>query len=167
MNILYAPWRSKYAKSINKTKKEICTENTCVFCQHFSEKNDATNFILKRYKNSIVMLNLYPYNAGHLLVIPKKHKPDLDKLTKEERSELMEVVNTCTKILKKVLQPEGFNIGMNLGKLAGAGIPSHLHIHILPRWLGDTNFLPLLAETKQISFDLKDIYTKLKKEFSK
>ena len=113
------------------------------------------------------MLNKYPYNAGHLLILPIRHVALLSDLEKNERAELMELVNMSVNIVSATLGNHGLNIGINLGKAAGAGIPSHLHTHILPRWDGDTNFMPAIAKTKVISFDLSDIYEKLKKEFDK
>lgn len=112
------------------------------------------------------MLNKYPYNAGHLLILPIKHVASLAELTKEARSELIELQSQSVEILQKTLNNDGANIGINLGKAAGAGIPSHLHIHILPRWQGDTNFMPTIAQTKVISFDLGQYYKKLKKQFN-
>ena len=111
------------------------------------------------------MLNLYPYNAGHLLILPFEHTATLEALPKATRTEIMELTSLCTKILESELKCDGINVGINLGRAAGAGIPSHLHLHVLPRWNGDTNFLPTLADTKQVSFDLKKIYTLLKKAF--
>jgi ATP adenylyltransferase len=158
MKKLYSPWREKYITDGEK--------RPCVFCKQLEENDDDKNFIIKRYKNSFVMFNLYPYNGGHLMVLPLAHHGTLDECTKETRAEIMEVVNESINILKRVLKPEGLNIGMNIGKAGGGGIPSHLHFHILPRWSGDTNFLPLLSETKSISVDLVKLYKKLKPEFS-
>ena len=111
------------------------------------------------------MLNLYPYNAGHLLIVSLDHKNRLKELSPEERNELIELTDKSIQILEKTINPAGFNIGLNIGKAGGAGIPSHLHQHVLPRWIGDTNFLPLLAETKQVSVNLKDLYNQLKPHF--
>jgi ATP adenylyltransferase len=165
MKYLYAPWRSPYSSGVHKTKHEKATEKDCVFCLQFKEKNDAEHFILKRTKYNAIMLNKFPYNAGHLLIMPLGHHASLDKLSKPARTELMELVAKTTQLLEKELTADGINIGLNLGKAAGAGIPSHLHFHVLPRWHGDTNFLPTLTDTKQISFDLRNIYEQLKKKF--
>lgn len=165
MKNLYAPWRSPYAKSLKKTKRETAKANECVFCTQIEEKSDTKYFILKRYKHCFVVLNKYPYNAGHMMVIPFKHVKDLASLEKEARHEIMEVTSTCTAIVEKALKCEGVNIGLNIGTASGAGIPSHIHMHIVPRWNGDTNFLPTLADTKVISFDLKEIYELLKPAF--
>lgn len=165
MKFLYVPWRSNYVKADQKTKKENADPQDCTFCTKLIELEDEKNIILARFKCNSVFLNLYPYNTGHLLIIPNKHVKNLHDLDKNERSELMELINQSINIIEQELKPEGFNIGMNLGKSSGAGIPSHLHMHIIPRWLGDTNFLPLIADVKMISFDLLKIYSNLKPKF--
>lgn len=154
MKNLYAPWRSAYT----------CTksDSECVFCKKCAENLDAKNFIIKRFTHCYVMLNLFPYNAGHLLVIPYEHHASLETLSPQARQEIMEASSTGTALLKEIFGAEGINIGINIGgKAAGGSIPEHLHVHILPRWIGDTNFLATLAETKQISFDMEEIYQKL------
>lgn len=161
MKRLYAPWRSDYSSKVTGAKEESVDQKDCIFCTQFKTTNDAQYFILGRYHSTIAMLNLYPYNAGHILLLPYKHTANLEELSSEERCELMELIQTTQHILKTVLHAEGINIGFNLGKAAGAGIPSHLHIHVIPRWFGDTNFLPLIADTKQISTNLHEIYQKL------
>lgn len=167
MKYLYVPWRSKYVSDKSKTKNENISEDICIFCEEIKQNDDEKNYILGRYKYNIIILNLYPYNAGHLMVIPYRHCKNLSDLEEQERAELMELTSKSINIVQNKLRSEGFNIGMNLGKSAGAGIPSHLHMHILPRWVGDTNFLPLLAQTKAISFDINKIYQDLKPEFEK
>ena len=162
MKQLYAPWREQYSSSIAAQGEQA---HSCGFCREFDEHSDDKHFILKRFKHMIVMLNLYPYNAGHLLILPIAHLAHLEELPQEARYELIELTAHSTTIVKKVLGCHGINIGMNLGKAAGAGIPSHLHLHVLPRFTGDTNFLPVLADTKQISFDLKKMYERLKPSF--
>lgn len=167
MKKIYAPWRDSY---IRKTVHKPCDErekDTCVFCKNLAENNDEKHFILKRFTYNFVALNLYPYNGGHLMVLPIAHKGTLDKLSSQERNEHFEVVNTSVDILEKILKPQGFNIGLNIGKAGGGGIPSHLHTHVLPRWESDTNFMPLLADTKPVSTDLVEIYKMLKHEFDK
>ncbi len=167
MKKLYAPWRSRYTQSTARGKKEKATEKECTFCTRLKQKKDSANFILKRFKHNVIFLNRYPYNAGHLLIIPIKHKDNLDKLSKETRAELMELITKSSTTLQKELGAQGINIGLNVGKAGGAGIPSHMHFHVLPRWVGDTNFLPTLTDTKQVSFDLNKIYKTLKKAFNK
>jgi len=166
MKLLFAPWRADYSKSSDNTKKENATTEDCIFCKHCTQDNNEHNkkhYILQQTDKSIVLLNLYPYNAGHLLVLPKKHVATLDALSNKERADLVELVSKYNKLLVNTLGAQGINVGMNLGKAAGAGIPSHLHIHLVPRWTGDTNFLATVGNTKTISFDLNEIYKKLKK----
>jgi len=167
MKLLYAPWRSEYTASTAHTKNETATQRECDFCHQFSEKEDEKNFILRRFPRTIVMLNRYPYNAGHLLILPFDHIGTIDELPAQVQAELMWLIGKSCTILKKILGAEGINIGINMGKAAGAGIPAHVHVHVLPRWLGDTNFLPTLSKTKTISYDLHEIYNQLKKAFDK
>lgn len=165
MKNLYAPWRSPYSSSEDAHKDESASPKECVFCKYAQESNEAQYFILKRYKYCYAILNKFPYNAGHLMIIPVNHVKTLNDLPPEALNEIMAVITQATSIVDKQLKSEGINIGLNLGSAAGAGIPSHLHWHILPRWHGDTNFMPTLAGTKVISFDLKDIYQLLKPKF--
>jgi ATP adenylyltransferase len=164
MKKLYAPWRTPYTKTIDSKKEG----DACVFCAQIKDTNDEHNFILARYKHCFVILNLYPYNAGHLLIIPYKHVAGLEQLSDEERSEIMNVTNKALVIVNKQLKCDGINIGMNLGKASGGSLLDHIHQHLVPRWYGDTNFLPVLTEeVKTISFDLKEIYKDLKPLFTK
>ena len=165
MKKLYAPWRSKYVTEDVHGKKAVADKDHCVFCTQFSEDEDERYLILQRTERCAVMMNLYPYNAGHLLILPLAHHANLSDLSVDERSELMELTNRSIEIVKASIKPDGFNLGMNLGKAAGAGIPSHLHLHVLPRWEGDTNFFPLLADTKAVSCDLREIYKELRSVF--
>ncbi len=166
MKCLYAPWRSHYTESVGSTKKEDAQTDECVFCAHLQQDHDdSKNYVLKRFSHTAVLFNRYPYNAGHLLIIPIEHIGNLEHLSKETSAQLMAATTASTVILKKKARPDGFNIGLNLGKMAGASIPAHLHMHLLPRWTGDTNFLPTLTDTKVISFDLEKMYLDLKPEF--
>ncbi len=167
MKNLYAPWRSDYTTSTARTKNEAAPSDACVFCAHYNTPHDdEKNFILKRHEHVFVMFNKYPYNAGHLLVVPYAHVGSLDLLSKEARTELMEVTTHAATILKNETGAEGLNIGLNIGKAAGAGIPAHLHMHVLPRFTGDTNFLPTLGQTRVISFDLNAMYQHLLQAFN-
>ena len=157
MEKIYAPWREKYIEERDKNK--------CVFCHQLEQNNDEKYFILGRFTHSFVILNLYPYNGGHLMVLPLKHKATLTDCSPEERAEIMENIAFSITALEKTLKPQGINVGINQGKAGGGGIPSHLHAHVLPRWEGDTNFMPLLCKTKAVSTDLKKLYKLLKKEF--
>jgi ATP adenylyltransferase len=133
----------------------------CIFCERLKENKDEDNFILYRGKTAFIILNIFPYSNGHLMVVPYRHLGELEGLEDEELGELMSLVKKSAGLLKKALNPQGFNIGLNMGRVAGAGIEDHIHIHVIPRWEGDTNFLPLIGETKVIPELLKDTYKKL------
>jgi len=156
MKILWAPWRAKFVK---KKKHKIC-----IFCSKIKSKNDTKNLVLYRGKYSFVMLNLYPYTNGHLMVAPYKHVSKLELMSKDEIYELFDLVSKMVKVLKKTHKIDGSNIGINLGRAAGAGIEEHLHIHIVPRWFGDTNFMSVVSDTKVISESLEETYKVLKNE---
>jgi len=155
MKKIWAPWRSKFIYD-RKLKG-------CIFCHGRDSKSPKKSFVIKKTTHSFSMLNIYPYNNGHIMVSPKRHVSSLEKLSSDELQDIMKLVNESTKALTKVLKPEGFNIGANIGKVAGAGFPGHVHIHIVPRWLGDTNFMPVLTDTKIISESLDSLYNRLKK----
>jgi len=160
MNILYAPWREKYIND-NKSPAEEDFP-ACVFCKICNLKIiSKKEFVLFRTESIIVVLNIYPYNSGHLLLVPVKHMANLDEFSLSERAEMMEILSASTSIVKNILGAHGVNIGMNLGSAAGAGIPDHLHVHVVPRWQSDTNFMPIIAQTKTISFDLEKMYDRL------
>ncbi|HDD44806.1 MAG TPA: HIT domain-containing protein [Candidatus Desulfofervidus auxilii] len=159
MNILWAPWRIKYILG----KKE----KNCIFCIHNREGTDEENLILYRGKLTTVIMNKYPYNNGHLLVAPIRHVPELDDLTIEELADLMIKIRASVDFLRKEMQPDGFNVGLNIGKVAGAGVAAHLHFHIVPRWNGDTSFMTTLGETRVIPESLKETYKRLKPYFDK
>jgi len=152
MDRLWAPWRIKYIRS-KKEKK-------CIFCD--AVKNSRQRYVVFKTKHSICLLNIYPYNNGHLMVSPIKHKRDLGLLSDPEASDLLKAVNKAKKLLDKVLRPQGYNIGINLSKVAGAGIIGHIHIHIVPRWRGDANFMPVVFNTKIISQSLDELHKLLR-----
>lgn len=156
MDHLWAPWRVKYVtKIIDKVKG-------CIFCSIFEQRSDAKNLIFVRGKYCYAVLNLYPYNNGHSLILPNRHINDISKMKKEERDEFFDLVLYVRDLLQEVMHPAGFNIGMNLGRIAGAGIPGHVHMHIVPRWKGDVNFMPAVGNTKVISQSLKELHKRLK-----
>ncbi len=157
MQHIWAPWRIKY---IQQEKPE-----GCILCEKPADSNDAANYILYRGIKSFVMLNSYPYNPGHLLVAPFRHIASPEELTAEERSEYFEIVCLAVKVVKQVLSPGGLNIGANLGRIAGAGIEDHFHTHIVPRWQGDTNFMPVLSDIRVMPEALAETYDKLKEGF--
>ncbi len=157
-NILWAPWRIGYI--LNSKEKG------CFLCRALEDnQNDDKNFLLYRGQYVFVILNLYPYNNGHILVAPNRHIKDLEDMLIEEEKEAVSLIKRSVKILKKNLKAESFNIGLNLGKAAGAGLDTHIHFHIVPRWVGDTNFIPVFTDTKVISQSLEELYIQLKKEF--
>lgn len=155
MQRLWAPWRKTY---IRPEKKK---SGTCVFCSILSSKQDAKNFILKRNRTCFAVLNLYPYNNGHVLILPNRHVPSIDKLNDTEKLDWLALAEEMRAALKKAVNPHGFNMGINLGRIAGAGIPGHLHLHIVPRWKGDVNFMPALGDTRVISESLDSLYKTL------
>jgi ATP adenylyltransferase len=155
MERLYSPWRTQYIEGLEKSEG-------CFLCKAYQENNDEKNLLLYRGERAFVILNLFPYNAGHLMVCPNEHIGDFTLLDYKTLYEISLLTKDMVKLLKKVLKPDGFNIGYNLGRAAGAGLETHIHNHIVPRWIGDTNFMPVLGEVRVISQDLKEIYHKLK-----
>lgn len=155
MDKLWAPWRIKYIQA-KKTRG-------CIFCKKIRQKKDKTNYVILRKKHVFSMLNIFPYNNGHILVAPYRHVASFEQLKTAEFIELFELINITIKKLRIKLNAQGFNIGVNLGKVAGAGVDKHLHIHIVPRWQADTNFMPILSGTKVISQSLEELYKLLKK----
>ncbi|MCX7982407.1 MAG: HIT domain-containing protein [Syntrophales bacterium] len=149
MDAISAPWRMAYIKG-EKPK-------TCVLC----DKDCNEGFVLLRGEHALIMLNLYPYTAGHVMVVPARHVAGLEDLNADERRELFDFCILSVQALKKALNPHGFNIGMNLGEAAGAGVEDHLHIHIVPRWRGDTNFMTVVGEVRVIPEDIKATWEKL------
>jgi len=134
----------------------------CIFCQAFKEKKDKQNFILLRSRYCFAILNTYPYNNGHVMIVPNRHLKSMESLNDAELLDMNKTLIKMKSKLKKVLNPKGFNIGINIGTVAGAGIANHLHAHIVPRWAGDVNFMPIISNTKVISQSLKELYKKLK-----
>ncbi len=164
MEKLWSPWRSQYIEGF----KDKDGSEECVFCRAVKEdENSDESLIVYRGKFNFIMLNLYPYNNGHLMIIPNRHLSELADLTPEERAEVMDLQALTIEALREVMKPHGFNIGANLGKAAGAGIDTHLHFHIVPRWTGDTNFMPVLGEVKVISQDLLTTKKKLSEVYRK
>ncbi|MCX7785841.1 MAG: HIT domain-containing protein [candidate division WOR-3 bacterium] len=159
MKHIWAPWRMAYINSCQQDKRQ-----KCVLCiKASSEKNDAAALILLRGKYSFVMMNRYPYNPGHLMIAPYRHSGKIESFSSKETSEMFYLLQQCVKVISKTLKPDGFNIGANLGRVAGAGIPNHFHMHLVPRWNGDTNFMPILTDTKIICQELERTYEILKK----
>lgn len=161
MDRLWSPWRSEYIASAGDADASVC-----VFCKLRDEpENDAANLVLHRASHSFVVLNRYPYISGHLLIVPYEHVGELDATAKAITDELMDLAKRSQTALREVYRPDGFNVGMNLGRSAGAGIAGHIHIHILPRWSGDTNFMTTVGETRVLPEDLATTYQKLRRGF--
>jgi ATP adenylyltransferase len=156
MKYLWSPWRMEYI--LSKKKKG------CLFCNKPKENKDRENLILYQSKHAFVMMNKFPYNNGHLMVVPKRHCIYLDQLNDEESQDLFLLLKTSILVLRKTLQPHGFNLGMNIGRIGGAG-EKHIHFHVVPRWIGDTNFMPVLGETKVVPEYLEKSYQKLYSAF--
>jgi ATP adenylyltransferase len=164
MDKLYAPWRDQYVMS--QIKKD--QDGACVFCALFDGKEpNQDRYILYKDADVALLLNLYPYNAGHLLIIPIKHVPELYELTDSVLSKMMKISAIGTQIVKQALGCPASNFGANLGRIAGGGIPEHVHLHVVPRFLGDTGFFTVVGDAKQISVDLNSVYKKLQPYFEK
>ncbi|MDD1752375.1 MAG: HIT domain-containing protein [Methanotrichaceae archaeon] len=155
MENLWAPWRIDYILA----KKPL----ECIFCNMPKENRDEENLILFRGNNHFIIMNAFPYNNGHIMIVPYRHTSSLEGWSSEEQQEMMELADLAISLLKKTIRPDGFNLGINMGQVAGAGIVDHVHLHIVPRWNGDTNFMPVLADTRVISEYLKATYRKLVK----
>jgi len=155
VKVLWAPWRIEYIRS---PKHE-----GCIFCDFPKENRDRERLILYRGEKAFVIMNNYPYNPGHVMVVPYRHVAKWEDLTDEELLDIMRLSQLMIKAIKKAMKPDGFNMGVNLGRVAGAGIDSHVHLHIVPRWNGDTNFMPVIADTKVIPESLEEAYEELKK----
>lgn len=153
MHKLWAPWRDQYITKVLKNQHK-----GCVFCRMFKAKKDEATYIFLRGKTAYAVLNIYPYSNGHCMIVPNRHVNDLEKMSQEELAEMMELLVKTQVLLKKKLSPHGFNVGLNLGRVAGAGIPGHIHMHIVPRWNGDHNFMPVIAQTRVISQSLDAMY---------
>lgn len=162
MDRLWSPWRHDYiSASSGKPQSE---KPACVFCSLLKDSSDdESKFILHRAEHNFVVLNLYPYVSGHLLIVPFAHLGELDAASKETTDELMDLTKRCQAALREVYQPDGFNLGMNLGRAAGAGVADHIHLHLMPRWTGDANFMTTVGETRVLSEDLKTTYQKLRR----
>jgi ATP adenylyltransferase len=158
MKVIWAPWRMAYIKNTRKPA-------TCIFCAKARDRRDAANLLLHRGRQGFVMMNLFPYNSGHLMVAPYAHVSSLESLSADSALDLLQLTNLSLRVLRMELRPEGFNVGINLGKVSGAGIEAHVHVHIVPRWTGDTNFMPLFAETRVIPEHLRTTYRKLRARF--
>ena len=159
MDALWAPWRLEFVKQEKPTG--------CIFCLFPADTHDAENLVLGRSEKSFVMLNKFPYNNGHLMVIPRRHTADFGALPQDEFVDLHRLLQIAAAVVNEAYSPHAMNVGMNLGRSAGAGIVDHLHYHVVPRWDGDTNFMPVLAETKVMIEHIRTTYDRLRPLFDK
>ncbi len=159
MKRLWAAWRMKYITDVNN-------ETGCIFCNALARPDDDQNLVVWRTERAFVILNKYPYTSGHLMVAPFSHQASLELLEPADRAEVIELVSQCIVILRKVYNPQGFNVGANLGKAAGAGVPNHVHLHIVPRWNGDTNFMSTIGDARVLPESLEETYWRIKNAFS-
>ncbi len=159
MEKLWAPWRIEYVR-LEKIEE-------CIFCKFPKEEKDEKNLILYRGKYAFLIMNNYPYNPGHVMVAPYRHVGNFEDLSDEEVMDIYFVTSLAIRAIKNVMNPQGFNIGINIGRVAGAGIEGHVHVHIVPRWNGDTNFMPVLSDTKVVVQGLRENYRELKKEIER
>lgn len=155
MRVLWAPWRMSYIRRASETQP-------CLFCRAASSENEEESLILLRTDHSVAMLNAYPYNTAHVMVAPKRHVARIELLQDHEVMDLFHIAREVIRAIDEEYRPEGYNIGVNIGKVAGAGIESHVHVHIVPRWLGDTNFMPVVASTKVMPEDLRTTLARLR-----
>ena len=158
MDRLWSPWRYHYVSTVSPGDE-------CIFCAKAREDRDEENLILHRGRLNYALLNLFPYTTGHLMITPYRHVAQLEDLTEEEAAELMQLTRLAVRCLREVYRPQGFNLGMNLGECAGAGIAGHLHMHVLPRWTGDANFMTTVGETRVMPEDLRETWRKLAAAF--
>lgn len=158
MDRLWSPWRYRYVSTCGSTQG-------CIFCDKPAAANDEENLIVHRGRLCYVLLNLFPYTNGHLMVAPYAHVAELDELAAEAAAEMMTLGQASVRHLKSVYKPHGLNLGMNLGECAGAGVAGHLHLHVLPRWVGDANFMTVVGETRVMPEELSESYRRLKQAF--
>ena len=161
MESLHAPWRIEYILAPKPEQAES------LFTRIAQSNDDEANHIIARDRTCYALLNTYPYTGGHLLIVPYRQAADLNDLTDEELTDLMKLTRRCVSALSRVMKPDGFNIGLNLGKVAGAGVPGHFHIHVVPRWQGDTNFMPVLGNTTVVPQALRELAAQLRADLAR
>lgn len=160
MNHIWSPWRMPYLENHER-------EEGCVFCSVQAQTDGPENLIVFRGERSFVILNRYPYTSGHLMVVSHDHKSTFEDIDAETRAEMMEMTTECMRVLREIYHPQAFNFGANVGEAAGAGIAGHVHIHIVPRWAGDTSFMSTLAETRVLPEALEETYQRLRDGWKK
>lgn len=159
MDRLWTPWRFAYITESDAEKSERVS---CIFCHLRDSQDDENNFVVHRTAHNLIVLNIFPYTSGHLMIVPHAHVADLDALSERAASEMIALAKRSQTILRDVYRPDGFNLGMNLGSAAGAGVADHIHLHILPRWTGDANFMTTIAETRVLPEELTKTYDRLR-----
>ena len=165
MDRLWTPWRYQYIKGAGADEPQSDAP-ACIFCAlHEDTEHDESNYIVYRAEHNYIVLNRFPYTNGHLLIIPYQHTADLDAVSKPATDEMMDLAKRAQTILRAAYRPDGFNLGMNLGRAAGAGVAGHVHLHVLPRWTGDANFMSNIGETRVLPEDLATTYEKLRGKF--
>jgi ATP adenylyltransferase len=165
---LWTPWRYQYISGAADDEKDgdPSSPSSCVFCRIAADpSSDEKNFVLQRAPHNFILLNLYPYTSGHLMIVPYAHVADLDALPKETTDELMDLAKRAQAVLREAYRPEGMNFGVNLGRAGGAGVAGHVHLHALPRWVGDVNFMTAVGETRVLPEDLPTTYKRLRGKF--
>lgn len=160
MEILFAPWRYRYVSTGDNDAE-------CVFCKIINDDKDDTNLVLRRAGHNLIVLNRFPYTSGHLMIVPFRHLSDPCQAAPEELAEMMSLTTVSLEILRKYYKPHGFNLGMNLGRVAGAGVEHHFHFHVIPRWSGDTSFVSVVGEARVIPESLEDTFLRLRDDFIK
>ncbi len=163
MDRLWAPWRAQYVRDPAPTQGP---EDACFLCRGLAAEDDRTSLIVLRRSHTVVFLNRFPYNSGHLLVAPKSHLASLEELSGQDLVQPVETIQILIGVLARILRPHGYNVGLNLGRAAGAGVPGHLHWHIVPRWDGDNNFMPVVAGTKVLIESLDEFHLRCVTEIS-
>jgi ATP adenylyltransferase len=164
MEVLWSSWRSQYIQNFKDSATDP-NNNPCFICHAINSDNDKDLLVVSRQELCIIMLNKFPYNGGHLLVAPLRHVAEIEELSNDELLDMMKTVKLATKVINKISNPHGYNIGINQGRVAGAGLPGHVHIHIVPRWNGDTSFMSILSDTKVVSQSLEESQIVLEKAF--
>ncbi len=159
MDRLWSPWRYTYIRNAKP-------DDACIFCTKLAENDDTRNYILHRARRNFVLLNLYPYTNGHLMIAPYAHVPTLEQADPETLAEMMVLLRECESHLRAIYRPDGINLGMNIGESAGAGVAGHIHMHMLPRWTGDANFMTVIGETRVMPETLEATYEKLRSAFA-
>ena len=159
MKFLYAPWRMAYIRKFSEKSSE------CFLCKASKDHRDDVNLVVHRGDRCFVILNRYPYNNGHIMVAPYKHTGKISDLDDDELMEMMQLLKLSIAVLEKEYRPDGFNVGLNLGRAAGAGLEDHLHFHVVPRWIGDTNFMPVISDTKVIPESLHESWKRIRERF--